>query len=104
MTRPLNFTFSYQDFLTVTQALDRVKSELAGSSVSSSHAIALICADYLATNAVEEGNEGAEVNMNFVIESIKKYESLAGVQVVIVDDSKEEVLYGEGYLKKILGE
>lgn len=104
MTRPMNFVFNYQDFVTVTQAVDRVKSELGGSSVSTSQAIALICADYLATNVVSETDGSAELNMDFVVDSIRKYEAMGGVQVVILDNEKEEVLYGEKHLEKLFAD
>lgn len=104
MTRPMNFVFNYQDFVTVTQAVDRVKSELGGSSVSTSQAIALICADYLATNVVNETAGSAELNMDFVVDSIRKYEAMGGVQVVILDNEKEEVLYGEKHLEKLFAD
>lgn len=95
-TKTANFTFSFQDYMTLSQALDRVKAAHPG--IPNGAALACICQDYLGSNNFNQ--EGKE----YGVEVIKKYEPLFGLKTVILDSENNDVLHGFDYLKELAGE
>lgn len=95
-TRTLNVTFKYHDFVTLSEALDRIKTNFP-SGMSNGEAIALMCGEYLATNPIE-----GQDTQKFLIDSVTKYESMADVQIVVMDNKNKEVLYGSDHLLEFI--
>ena len=100
--KELKFSFQYHDFVAVSEALDRVKSNYSSQDgLSNGAALALICADYLATNPIE-GQDGD--SRKFLIDSMLKYEKLAGVEIIVLDTKAETVLCGSEHLEAVMKE
>lgn len=95
-TRTLNVTFKYHDFVTLSEALDRIKTNFP-SGMSNGEAIALMCGEYLASNPIE-----GQDTQRFLIDSVSKYESMAEVQIVVLDNKKQEVIYGSEHLVELM--
>lgn len=91
--KSITFQFEYQDYLSLSQAIETMK--MTEPDMSNSQAVAAICKDFMATNQMQEGVDHKANAVAF----IAKYEKLLGVKVIVLDDS--DILHGYDHLKDI---
>jgi hypothetical protein len=92
--KSITFQFSYDDYLAVSQAIDKIKSSEVG--ISNSQAVALACKEFLGSNP-QEGERA-----DFVLPIMRNYERLYPLNIVVIDKEAEEIIYGFEYLKDLV--
>lgn len=87
----------HDDYLAVSQAVERVQSMSPGTSFS--QAVSLMARDFVGSAPEEMADPKATY-----VEYLKKYEKMSGLQLVIIDPDAKEILHGFDYLKSLTAE
>jgi hypothetical protein len=92
----VSFDFPYEDYLAVSKALDIVKTNEQG--IGNGRALGLICRDFVATNPADESEEPS---VQWLVDFVKKYEALFGVQIVVMNTEERMIHHGFDHIKMI---
>lgn len=90
--KTVTFSFNYEDYLTVSQVYDHVKSEDPHVTLPGSLAIA--CREYMA-NCLQSGKE-------FALQMMGTYANRHGFEIVVIDKETQEIVSGAEVFNRIL--
>lgn len=94
-TKSITYQFSYEDYLVVCQAIEKIK-ESNPEIQSNSQCLALACADFLASGSFGSSSEESFYKI------LSRYEGLLGVRIAVWKPSTNEVPYGAEMIRDMV--